>query len=492
MSPLRWTLAVLGALVLLSLAGLAAAGPNEAAVTGNVRLQGRSSHGGATVLYDGQPVAATNPDGDFAFLAPTIGPHLVEVKAPGYLSRQFFLDDPSGYINLPPTTLRLGDADGNNRVDIIDLIIVTSNYGQSPPQDPRADLNGDGRVSVTDLIAVSTTYGQRGPQPWTDESSLVWTSRAAMSTPRYHLGVAPLGGLIYAVGGCCALGVLDGQNVFTTVEVFDPNTATWTERSPLPTARQSLAVVAANGKLYAIGGQDRNGQPLAVVEEYTPGADAWTRRAAMPTARSGLAAAVVNGKIYAIGGQAATILATVEEYDPATDTWTTRAALPTPRVFLGAASRGNLVYAIGGWGGRGHLGTVEIYNPVENNWTAGPPLPTPRSELAVVEAHGRLYALGGYHDSQSFAPLAVVEELDVASMTWRTETNLNVARLGLGAAALNDRVYAVGGFGLSYLASVEEGSPTLQIQDLPKQMPKLPASFPRHLLPLDFQHELVK
>ena len=492
MSPLRWTLALLAVLGLLCLAGSAVAAPQEATVTGSVRLQGRANHGGATVLYDGQPVTATNLAGDFAFLAPTIGPHLVEVRATGYLSRQFFLDDPSGYINLPLTTLRLGDTDGNNRVDIIDLIIVTTNYGQAPPQDPRADLNGDGRVGVTDLIAVSSTYGQRGPQPWTDESSLVWTSRPAMSTPRYHLGVAPLGNLVYAAGGCCALGVLDGQNVFNTVEAFDPNTATWSERAPLLTARQSLALAAANGKLYAIGGQDRDGQPLAVVEEYNPATDAWTRRADMPTPRSGLAAAVVGGKIYAIGGQAATILATVEEYDPATDTWTTRAALPTPRVFLAAAGQGNRVYAVGGWGGRGHLATVEVFDPVENRWTPAASMPTPRSELAVVEAHGRLYALGGYHDSQSFAPLATVEAYDPTTDSWRAETNLNVARLGLGAAALNERVFAIGGYGLSYLASVEEGSPTLQIQDVPKQLPKLPDGFPRHLLPLDFQRELVK
>ncbi len=492
MSPLRWTLALLAAVGLLSLAALAGAAPAEATVTGTVRLQGRPSSAGATVLYDGQPVATTNADGDFAFLAAAIGPHLIEVKATGYLSRQFFLDDPKGYINLPLTTLRLGDTDGNNRVDIIDLIIVTSNYGQAPPQDPRADLNGDGRVSVTDLIAVSSTYGQHGPQPWTDESGLVWTSRAAMSQPRHHLGVAALGNLVYAAGGCCALGVLDGQNVFDTVEAYDPNSGTWSERAPLLTPRQSLALVTANGRLYAIGGQDRQGQPLSVVEEYNPATDAWTRRADMPTPRSGSAAAVVGGKIYALGGQAATVLATVEEYNPATDTWTTRAALPTPRVFLAAAGAAGRVYAVGGWGGRGHLATVEVYDPTENIWTAGAPLPTPRSDLAVVEAHGRLYAVGGYHDSQSFAPLGAVEEYDTTTDSWRTETSLNTPRLGLGAASLNDRVYAVGGYGLSYLASVEEGSPTLQIQDLPKQLPKLPDGFPRHLLPLDFQRELVK
>ena len=53
-----------------------------------------------------------------------------------------------------------------------------------------------------------------------------------------------------------------------------------------------LAVVAANGRVYAIGGE-ANRQPLATVEVYDAGTDAWTALAPLPTARKWLAAVVL-------------------------------------------------------------------------------------------------------------------------------------------------------------------------------------------------------
>src|SRR5207247_2685806 len=85
--------------------------------------------------------------------------------------------------------------------------------------------------------------------------------------------------------------------------------------APRPTANYCLAVVTANGKIYASGGEAA-GPPLKVkgkiyatigpavstVEVYDPATNTWSAAAPMPTARSSLTAATVKGKIYAIGG----------------------------------------------------------------------------------------------------------------------------------------------------------------------------------------------
>ena len=57
---------------------------------------------------------------------------------------------------------------------------------------------------------------------------------------------------------------------------------------------------------------------LATVARYTPGDDAWEPVADMPTARDGLAAVALGGLIYAVGGQDddGNFLASVERYDP--------------------------------------------------------------------------------------------------------------------------------------------------------------------------------
>ena len=64
----------------------------------------------------------------------------------------------------------------------------------------------------------------------------------------------------------------------------------------------------------------------------------WTQMADMPTPRASLGSAVVDGKIYAIGGSdkdfSTTVMAVVERYDPATDTWTTVESMPTARLHL--------------------------------------------------------------------------------------------------------------------------------------------------------------
>ena len=38
----------------------------------------------------------------------------------------------------------------------------------SPPADPAADINGDGTVDVFDLVLVGTNFGQTAPVPWPD------------------------------------------------------------------------------------------------------------------------------------------------------------------------------------------------------------------------------------------------------------------------------------------------------------------------------------
>ncbi len=284
-----------------------------------------------------------------------------------------------------------------------------------------------------------------------DPATDTWT-RAGLPTAQAELGAATASnGKIYAVGGLkfdpCYIGC--GYKTLAAVDEYDPATDAWRTRADMPTARRGLGVAAAsNGKLYAVGGRDREENIMATVEEYDPATDAWRPRAAMPTARAGLGvAAASNGKIYAIGGHDSSIsLGTVEEYDPATDAWRTRASMPTVRSYVGVAAASNgKIYVIGGRDNSFiRLGTVEEYDPATDTWRTRANMPTARDSLGVAAAsNGKLYAIGG-HDGSN--PLAIVEEYDPATDTWRTRASMTTARSGLGVAATsNGKLYAVGG-----------------------------------------------
>lgn len=73
----------------------------------------------------------------------------------------------------------------------------------------------------------------------------------------------------------------DSLNV---VEVFDPIGNCWERCQPMSTARSRVGVAVVHGLLYAIGGYDGQSR-LKTVEVYNPETDTWTKVASMNTQR---------------------------------------------------------------------------------------------------------------------------------------------------------------------------------------------------------------
>src|SRR6266849_5932161 len=67
--------------------------------------------------------------------------------------------------------------------------------------------------------------------------------------------------------------------------------SSWSTLAAMPTARFGLAAArGSDGRIYAIGGIDKNGIPQKVVEAYNVSTNSWTPVAPLPAARYGLAA----------------------------------------------------------------------------------------------------------------------------------------------------------------------------------------------------------
>ncbi len=279
-------------------------------------------------------------------------------------------------------------------------------------------------------------------------SNLVWTTKAAMSTPRYALAAVAVGSTVYAIGG---------YNVgfaLATVEAYDSVTDAWTTRLSMPTARFGLAAVKLGGTIYAMGGQGGTSY-LTTVEAYDPATNTWATKAPMLTGRKYLAAAAVGGTLYAIGGTDGSCLGTVEAYDPATNTWTAKASLLTVRELPAAAAVWGRIYAIGGDSCAYWLSSVEAYDPATDTWTAMASMHTYRNSLATAVLDGNIFAIGGY---VSGAPLATVEAYDPLRNTWTTVAPILTARYGLAAAMAGTSLCAIGGANPADLRTVEVGA----------------------------------
>ena len=170
-----------------------------------------------------------------------------------------------------------------------------------------------------------------------------WRALPPLPEPRAAGGAAVLAGRLYVVGGVGASGLA------RTAFALDLATRRW-RRISAPTTREHLAVTAAGGSIYAVGGRTRGFDTnVRTFEAWRPGEKHWRRLAPVPGARGGTGAAAAAGSIVSVGGEApAGTIASVYAYSLATGRWRRLPDLPTPRHGLGVVAVGTRVYAIAG------------------------------------------------------------------------------------------------------------------------------------------------
>ncbi|RMH34249.1 MAG: hypothetical protein D6690_10930 [Nitrospirae bacterium] len=182
----------------------------------------------------------------------------------------------------------------------------------------------------------------------------------------------------------------------------------------------------------------------------------WTAGPPAPTKRTEVAAAALGGKIYVVGGFSEPSLGNlanfaisraVEVYDPSTKTWSTTTSLPEGRHHAGMVAYEDRLYVVGGFT-RSFLSvwhpvsTVYRFDPSTEKWSELPPMPTARGALGVAALNGRLYAIGGFDGETN---PAVVEVLDLATQQWSTAAPLPTPRDHLAVVSVGSQIFAIGG-----------------------------------------------
>lgn len=226
---------------------------------------------------------------------------------------------------------------------------------------------------------------------------------------------------------------------------------TWTTKRAMPAVRGLHTATASGGLLYVMGGC--NGSCVSSTEfpdpvVYSPATDSWSPLGALPRARKNHTAAAVDGRIYLFGGDDnRQTLGAVDVYDTGSGTWSTLAwPMPAPRSFARAAALDDDVYVTGGGGGSRR---VDILQTSTGDWSRGPDMLTARSGHGAAAVNGKIYVMGGsdVNDGHQWPqPLAAVEELDPSTGAWVRKTDMPSPRLGFASAVVNGVIYLVGGY----------------------------------------------
>ncbi|MBK7726522.1 MAG: right-handed parallel beta-helix repeat-containing protein [Dehalococcoidia bacterium] len=138
-------------------------------VTGNILLQARSNHSGATAQIDpsGGPISpATTSTGAFTISSVSIGAHpTLQAVMLGYLKAVKPFTVAAGVNPAGTVTLLGGDANMDNTINILDLSFIAARYLQTgpvyapvAPVGTTPDINGDNVVNILDLSVTAANY----------------------------------------------------------------------------------------------------------------------------------------------------------------------------------------------------------------------------------------------------------------------------------------------------------------------------------------------
>lgn len=181
-----------------------------------------------------------------------------------------------------------------------------------------------------------------------DAEGNAWQPMTPLPEPRSSFAAATLDGSIYVVGGWAMAG--DKETVWHETawrgQMHDGKLK-WTAIAEPPFQRRALSVAAHDGKIYVLGGMQEAGGPTTRLDVYDPQTDTWSEGPALeggPMAGFGVWAHAYAGQLYA-----STVSGTVQRLSDDGESWETVAEYDPGRFFhvmLPHRDRGLLV--IGG------------------------------------------------------------------------------------------------------------------------------------------------
>ncbi|XP_076278255.1 uncharacterized protein LOC143208067 isoform X2 [Lasioglossum baleicum] len=242
----------------------------------------------------------------------------------------------------------------------------------------------------------------------------IWEFVGEIPQPRHHHSVAYLRGRIYVVGGADPLEdkVHRKSTAVGSVWSYDPTTRTWFNEPGMLTARKDFGLVVSHGKMYAMGGQGRNGITLRTMEAFDPTDSTWREMQPMQTARVGPASVKYRDLIWVAGGM--------------------------------TKSKKEMFSK-----------DVECYDPIKNLWLKAVPLRSPRCFASFYVMSDCLYAIGGASTSE--ITTQSIDDIDVwdgNECVWKERAKMSIARHGHSIGSIGEQLLIIGGVTTVFLKTL--------------------------------------
>lgn len=285
-------------------------------------------------------------------------------------------------------------------------------------------------------------------------SKITWATKASAPNPvDDSLGVAA-NGKLYVLGG------MNSSGVVLRADRYNPSTNSW-ERLPNPPERITHAQPVVSGNyIYLVGGYVGTGNGFEQIwaTKHVWRFDTvnlkWSAMPDLPIARGGGAATLVGSKIHFFGGvdvsRADKNDHFVLDLNNTGAGWKTAAAMPNARSHHAAAYLNGKVYIIGGQhgfdGNATLLKDVNVYDPATDKWTTAASLPAPRSHIicSTFVLNGRIVAIGGDFNSPG-ARTSDVTMYNPSTNSWSRVSQIPSSRLACVVGVIDGSVYVTVG-----------------------------------------------
>jgi N-acetylneuraminic acid mutarotase len=264
-----------------------------------------------------------------------------------------------------------------------------------------------------------------------DPNTNTWTRKHDMPSafPDTHAAVVkdPNGHVFWFIGGFLGSFTHDADGAHgppgtNLVYKYDAATDSWSKGPSLPYARAAGGAGIVNNKIYYFGGADitRNvDKGDTFMLDLNNQSAGWKKVATMPNPRNHLGGVAANGFIYAIGGQhgvedASVMQNEVDRFDPSTNSWTKVASLPKSESHFNAATVLYDRYIITAGGENPHNSAqpwVFAYDTLRNQWTQMTNLPEPRRAGIAGLVGTKLIFSSGYNRPQALTDTTWIADL---------------------------------------------------------------------------------
>lgn len=227
-----------------------------------------------------------------------------------------------------------------------------------------------------------------------------WTQKTSMPKSIHNLTAHTIDNKIYIIAGYGKDGFINDTLV------YDPVNDSWSSKAPRPTYRYIFSSAEVNGLIYVIGGHGtvddgpwRSGVDWSYknyVEIYNPQTDSWTNGQPSPSPIASHASCVLNGKIYSIGGALNdNLLSSVYVYDPALNSWETLQNMREPKTRLSCGVINGKLFVFGGYNSSSALSNVASFDAADGTWIEHSPMTNSRFEFPVTILNNKAYVIGG-------------------------------------------------------------------------------------------------